>query len=369
MTARRPLTLLAMLAISVAFFFCMRTFGLLHVREAASAFRDRSGWVVAGAIAQLGVLVLGIVRLGVLLSLFGLQVPMGRIGASTIVSQAIGQYLPGSMAATEVIRVGLLLGFADRGVNVVDADLSARLMLASVLDRVLGLGAMLVLGGVTGLGSLILVGYPSQRPGIVLAIAALSLAGGCFMLAMPFAGRFWRRLPEAGTWPTGGTSRLARLLRRLHGLFRAWVLHAEYAARAPGKLALAVILGAASLPVSCLTMWLPAVRGATPVPFWPLVAVVPLLSLATVLPLGLAGFGSQQAITALGLAAFGVSSSAVITASLVQNVVALLVQSVAGAVAAIAYAREVRALSRWVARGKGDRGTSSVAPEPAPGSE
>jgi uncharacterized membrane protein YbhN (UPF0104 family) len=158
------------------------------------------------------------------------------------------------------------------------------------------------------------------------------------------------------------------LLQRLFGFFRAWVLHADYAARAPGKMVLAVILGATSLPITCLTMWLPALRGSAPVPFWPLVEVVPLLSLATVLPLGLAGFGSQQAITALGLAAFGVPSSAVVTASLVQNVVALLVQSLAGGVAAIVYARELRALFRGVRPGAA-RAAAVAVSERAPGSE
>ena len=339
-----------MVAVSAGFFVCMRAFGLLHLHEVALAFRDRAGWVLAGAGAQLAVLGLGVLRLATLLSLFGLTVPMSRVAASTIVSQAIGQYLPGSMAATEVIRLGLLLGFRDR--RVVDADLSARLMLASVLDRVLGLGSMLVLGGLTAFASLIPSGHGPR--GIVISVGVLSLVGGGILLAVPIGGRFWRYRPPSVKWGAGGETLLARALRRLRSLLRAWVQHGDYALRSPGKLALAVALGAASLPVTCLTMWLPALRGAAPVPFWPLVAVVPLLSLATVLPLGFAGFGSQQAITALGLAAFGVSSSAVVTASLVQNVVALLVQSVAGGVAGIAYARELRVLSRVATQGAGD---------------
>jgi uncharacterized membrane protein YbhN (UPF0104 family) len=344
-----------MLLVSGIFFFAMRAFGLLSLDEAAAAFRERTGWVLAGAAAQLLTLGLGVVRLGVLLSLFGLSVPMGRIAAATIISQAIGQYLPGSMAATELIRVGLLLGLGDRGVDAVDADLSARLMLASVLDRVLGLGAMLVFGGLTAFASLVLPGQAVHVPAVVLGFAAVSLVGGAFLLSMPLAGRFGRGLTGAGAWGDGGTTLVARLLRRLHGLFRAWVLHADYAARAPGKLVLAIILGAASLPVSCLTVWLPAFGGAAPVPFWPLVAVVPLLSLATVLPLGLAGFGSQQAFAALALAAFGVASGAVVTASLIQNVVALLVQTVVGALAAVTHGRELRALFRGAARRREQR--------------
>lgn len=358
-----------MLVVSAAFFLSMRAFGLLRLDEAAAAFRDRGGWVLAGALAQLLTLGLSVVRLGVLLSLFGLAVPMGRVAAATIISQAIGQYFPGSMAATELIRVGLLLGFGDRGVNAIDPDRSARLMLASVLDRVLGLGAMLVFGGLTAFAWLMPSGRTVRAPGVVFGLAALSLVGGVLLLAIPVAGRFWRGLPEAGAWGAEGTTLLARLLRRLHSLFRAWVLHADYAVRAPGKLALAVVLGAATLPASCLTLWLPAVGGAAPVPFWPLVAAVPMLSLATVLPLGLAGFGSQQAIAALGLAAFGVSSSAVVTASLVQNVVALLVQSVVGAVAAAVYARELRALFRGAADRDKDHSVGATDGEGAGGTE
>jgi hypothetical protein len=352
-----------MLAISAVFFLAMRAFGLLRLDEAVAAFRGRAGWIVAGAAAQLLTLGLGVVRLGVLLSLFGLTVPLGRIAAATVISQAIGQYLPGSMAATELIRVGLLLGLRDRGVEGVDPDLSARLMLASVLDRVLGLGSMLVFGGLAAFASLVLSGQAIQAPGVVLGFAVVSLIGGVFLLGMPLAGRFGRRLSDGRAWGGAGTTLLARVLRRLNGLARAWVLHADYAVRAPGKLVLAIVLGAASLPVSCLTVWLPAFGGVAPVPFWPLVAVVPLLSLATVLPLGLAGFGSQQAFAALALAAFGVSSSAVVTASLIQNVVALLAQTVVGGLAAVVHGGELRALFRSAARGRDKRGES------VPGSE
>jgi hypothetical protein len=220
-------------------------------------------------------------------------------------------------------------------------------VLASVLDRVLGLGAMLVSGGVTAL-VLLLLASP-HAPTVVAGYAAVSLALGAFMLVLPVAGTLWPGAVDGPAWGVGAITFWGRLLVRLHGLRRVWVKHGGEVARAPGKLVLAALLGAISLPVSCLTVWLPAQGGPMPLPFWPLVAVVPLLSLATVLPLGLAGFGSQQAFAALGMAAFGVSSAAVVTASLIQNVVVLIVGSTLGAIAASLFAGELRAMRRKAA--------------------
>jgi len=331
-----------MLAVTAACFAGLRGLGLLRWQDAAIAFRQRSGAVFGGAAAQLAVAALGIVRCGYLLALFKVSVPARRIAGATLLSQAMGQFLPGSMAATELIRVGLLLGLGRRKVTTVDPDLSERLVLASVLDRILGLGAMLVFGGVTGMA--LLFGTAPRSVVVVIAYAVASLLLGAFMLALPVLGTLWPGPVDGPAWGAGGVTPLARVLARLHGLRRVWVNHSVEVARAPGKLVLAALIGALSLPLSCLTVWLPAAGGPMPLPFWPLLAVVPLLSLATVLPMGLAGFGSQQAFAALALAAFGVDSKAVVTASLIQNVVVLVVGSVLGAVAAALFARELRGL-------------------------
>ena len=333
-----------MLAITAACFAGMRVFGLLRWQDAAQAFRERREWVLGGAVAQLAVAVLGIVRFGLLLKLFEVSVPAARIGGATLLSQAIGQLLPGSMAATELIRVGLLLGLGRREVTARDPDLSARLVLASVLDRVLGLGSMMVFGGVIGVA--LLAASPPSMVVVVIGYAAVSLLLGTFMLALPMLGTLWPGAIDGPVWGGGGVTPVARVLARLHGLRRAWIAHSAEVVRAPGKLVLAALLGAISLPISCLTVWLPAKGGPMPLPFWPLAAVVPLLSLATVLPMGLAGFGSQQAFAALALAAYGVDSKAVVTASLVQNVVVLLVGSALGGVAAMLFARELKGLRR-----------------------
>jgi hypothetical protein len=339
---RRFLSLLGMLAISAACFGAMRALGLLRWQDAAQAFRERSAWVLGGAAAQLVVAALGIVRCGLLLALFGVTAPWRRVAGATLLSQGIGQFLPGSMAATELIRVGLLLGAGRRGVTSLDPDLSARLVLASVLDRILGLGAMMVFGGITG--AALMVAAPPRAVVVAIAYAAVSLLLGTFMLTLPVLGTLWPGAVGGPVWGGGGVTPLARVLARLHGLRRVWVAHSTQVARAPGKLVLAALLGAISLPVSCLTVWLPAASGPMPLPFWPLAAVVPLLSLATVLPMGLAGFGSQQAFAALALAAFGVDSKAVVTASLIQNVVVLLVGSALAGVAALLFARDLRGL-------------------------
>jgi hypothetical protein len=246
------------------------------------------------------------------------------------------------MAATELIRVGLLLGLGRSTVTALDPDLAERLVLASVLDRILGLGAMLVFGGVTG--AALLITTSPRAVVVVIAYAAASLLLGALMLVLPVLGTFWPGPVDGTPWGAGGVTAVARVLARLHALRRVWVVHSAEVARAPGKLVVAALIGALSLPLSCLTVWLPAAGGPMPLPFWPLLAVVPLLSLATVLPMGLAGFGSQQAFAALALAAFGVDSKAVVTASLIQNVVVLVVGSALGAVAAALFARELRGL-------------------------
>jgi hypothetical protein len=306
------------------------------------------GWplLLASAACQGTVSFVALARYRVLLHHLGVRLPLRRLIGPALVSQAIGTWLPASMAVTEALRLGLMLGVTrDSGAPDATAE-RARIAVASVVDRTVGLAAMFIVGGILGL-KLVLSGDPVVRSQVMTVVLSLfSLASGAALLLLPALAR--------GGWLKvliGGLARIGP--PRMRSLF-------ERAERASGALAGGFaelraspawflgpgLLSALVLLISGLGMYLPGQLTSAPPAYLAIVVGVPLLSLAQLLPLGFAGLGSQQVLTVGTLSIFALDASSVATASLLQNGVGLITTTLLGGAAATFLMRDYAALRR-----------------------
>jgi len=292
-----------------------------------------------------------------LLALFSVQASFKDALISGLVSQALGQWMPGSMAVGEVLRFGLMTGLAPKQ-NPVGPGLSAtgvksRIGMASLLDRFLGFGSMLSLGGLAAF-ALILQGKESvgASPTIPL-LSAISLALGAAILTAPLLSRsFIHRLPaffrkaaaEETTPGTDSSPRRNSLIPRTMRWFRMMV---ETLGTSTTRRNWAVIPLLSSVGIAIfnpLSFYLSALAIGRPIPFPIILAAAPFTYIAVFLPLGFAGYGGQQLVVAGVFALLGVSPETVVATSLLQTTIVLAVQTFLGGAGAVLSLDRLRAI-------------------------
>jgi uncharacterized membrane protein YbhN (UPF0104 family) len=343
---KRSAALVSAIVVSLACLFALYRSDHLHWGTLAPIFSEHAPLLVGCACCQVLVTFVATWRYRLLLRELGVELPFRRIVGPTLVGQAIGVWLPASMAVMEAVRLGLMLGVTrgDSGMN--NADVRARVVIASLLDRLVGQAAMLLLGGVLGFALSVDGGSLVKLPRVLLAMSAISAAGGACLLLLPALGsgrtlaRLLERLRARRTsTPSGALARAAALCERLMtgvALLRArrhWFV-------APGLLSCGILL------LAGLTLYLPGLATAVPPAYLAFVVGIPLLSLSQLLPLGFAGLGSQQLLTVGMLAPFAVDDASVAAASFVQNAVSLATTTLLGAFASAFLGRDLAVLRR-----------------------
>ncbi len=162
---RRFFQMTAMIVIGIGSLLILKKLGYLDLRPVAEAFRREGHWIGLIVLSLTGLLTLSAIRFYFLVRGLGIDAPFREVLGTNLVGQAVGQWLPGSMAMTEVLRFGVMAGLRPKGDS---GRISAgpgplgRLGLAILVDRLLGLGAMFALGGLAGFYLLI---RKSARPG------------------------------------------------------------------------------------------------------------------------------------------------------------------------------------------------------------
>lgn len=319
-------------------------FGLLDTERIWTAFARHRGLLVLSVACLLAMSVVGVVRHMLALSAFGVPIPWQRVTAANLISQAVGQWAPGSMAVSEVLRIGMLLGGAPAGAD--RAQTVARIAMASLVDRIVGLGVMFCLGTVTALTAMYTGGSASQRaPLLVLALATLLM--GAALLALPFAGdtrpMHWLikrlRAADSSLVLIVYRERVAASLAHIQVASAQWT-------KSRGALVGAVLLSLASSVLNPLTLYLAGLATGGIVPFVLVAAVLPATIANVILPIGVAGFGGPQLVSVALFTPFGVSAETVVAMSLVQNTLVLAVQTTLGIIWAAWNSREIGAILR-----------------------
>jgi len=330
------LRIAALGAVSAAILALLKVLGILNLRLFGEAFAPGNGaiWLIAASLIAMTAVAL--VRYGLILRLVSFKAGPAQIIASGLISQAIGQWTPGSMAITEIIRFGLMAGLGEGA--------KGRLGLSILIDRLLGLGTMFLIGGFAALYLQISGGLLIKHPALVLSLVILSLVIGIGLILSPLLAKtfFWRKFSRALAKtpdqaissglpaPLPTKSLLVRIMRRLS---RAVELLNGADIR-PRRLVLPLALSLLIPFLNASTLYFASRAIGHPLPPLVILAAVPFTILAIFLPLGLAGYGGPQLMAAATFGLFHVRTETVVAACLVQNTVVLAVTTLLGGLSA-----------------------------------
>ena len=330
-----PARIAALAAVSAAVLALLRFLGILNLRLFGAAFSRGNGAIGLAAAALLAMTAVALFRYRLILRIAAFKARTSQIIAAGLISQAVGQWAPGSVAITEIVRFGLLAGLNEGS--------KGRLGLSILIDRLLGLGTMFLVGGFAALELLLRRGILVKYPALVVSLAVVSLALGLALILSPLLTRTspWRSLSrflaaktESGRPGAPGSVPRKRLRARMAESLNDAVQLLNGAAARPRLLLVPLILSMAIPFLNGATLFYAAVAIGHPLPLSVILAAVPFTVLAVFLPLGIAGFGGPQLVAAGVFGLFNVSSETVVAACLVQNTIVLSVTTVLGGLSA-----------------------------------
>lgn len=294
--------------------------GLLRMDPLAEAWHQRRGMLWSMLLLQAGMATINVIRYRAILLACGVRARMRDAAAATLVSTGISLWLPASAAVSELLRAGLMCGAE---VNE-RAGLPARVALASLLDRTLGLIVVFLFGAAAALG---LLWHP--LPGVAHTAAlrltvALGLLGAALLAAALLALRRWALRSDGGRGPglplPGWTpQRLRRVGARL------WQAVSALRRQRLRLASLAAPVLLAWLAFTLLAwIYLLAIRAVGGEAALASVAVaLPYFTLAGLLPISVGGLGGQQLVTVATLSLLGSEPAAVAAAGVLNAAVVL----------------------------------------------
>jgi uncharacterized membrane protein YbhN (UPF0104 family) len=347
--------LVILLTICFGFLYLMHRLELLRLADILNAFNRRPELVFLLVIVQCFSALVMLVRYASLLRILGISVSLKQVSSATFVSTAVGQWAPGSLAVVELLRLGLMIGSHSSAVPAKDAGaeaagMKARLTIASFADRLIGFLGILLTGF---LGSVYLFfNIPPagdffgllSGPGLLLVSSA---AGVFAIIVMPFTVRmkffrnFSRRMRIHGpSSQTAGGKFWNAALRH----FETFRHNIDAGSRHPWRLLGPLALSVVSLLLGCLMLNLAARALGESIDFLQIVAAFPLIAVTSLLPLGFAGIGGYQLITASIFSLFAVSPAVVASSGVLQSAVILVVNTVIGLFFARVCSHQIRTI-------------------------
>jgi uncharacterized protein (TIRG00374 family) len=350
----------AMALMSVGFLWLLKLAGVLNLGLCLAAFQKKNAGLALTVLTLALLPALGAVRSHLLLKRISVVTKFSHVLTAGYISQAMGQWMPGSMMIIEVIRYGLVTGMSRHRRNADDVsertDLPARVAIAFIVDRVLGLGGMFIAGSLCAA-----ILYVKRDPLIrhaspLIAMAAISFCVGALLLMAPFWAR--NRLVQKVLAGAGADSILRKRIGRRGSLFGRVLRTLRFGMNALGEasmtwrdLRLPLFLSFALAVINPLTLYSAAWAMGRPLPLLAIITAIPFTLLAILLPLGIAGFGGQQAMAVGAFSVFNLSPETVVAASLVQNVLALIVYTICGGIAAGIASRKLSEIFKdWLGR-------------------
>jgi uncharacterized membrane protein YbhN (UPF0104 family) len=281
------------------------------------------------------------------------------------VSNGVGQWMPGSMSFIEVIRIGLMIG-ADKNLNqkiedkkeievkenLAELALKSKLAAVSIIDRLIGILVMLGFGFIVSTfvyfqisSNINMSENANSLKGFLVLILFLFIS----IIMLPFLAKskVFRKILsrfERLFLVLFKKSFLNKIIRKLfheiNSLLDAIVLGSS-------KLYLfwkPVIYSIICVLLSCLGLYLSSLALSSKIPFEVILATISVLSIASLLPIGIAGVGGMQIIAAIVFSLFLISPQVASSSQLLQTSVNLLAVSAVGILFARLSAKQIRAI-------------------------
>jgi uncharacterized membrane protein YbhN (UPF0104 family) len=242
----------------------------------------------------------------------GVSATRGQVMSASFVSNGLGQWAPGAMAVTEMIRVGLILG------SEAQTDSKLRVAMASVIDRLVGFFVILLLGGVTSLGLFLQQASKLDHLGTgqwaLLSLGLVSFGGGAAIGVLPMVSQW-----HVFHMMFDRFEKIARYQKEI-----------SHCLKNPRQLLYPVVLSFVCFFVSSLGMYMASVAAGSPIPLLITFATFPVIAVSSLLPIGFGGLGGYQLVAVAVFGVLGVPAAAVSSASLLQNALGLAVNTFLG---------------------------------------
>lgn len=351
-----------LLLFSCGVIYAMQQKGLFDLSYLHQALLTGKSWLFLCLFVQLVLPFALVLRYFYLIRLFGVRSDLSHVSAATVVGTAVGQWAPGSLAVMEVLRVGLMVG-ADKHRSLTEVDhshikgLKSRLAAASLFDRLIGFFVILLMGAVVSFGLILserTAHLPPAKLRLLWLLASLSLAGALSIALLPLVSRIRlvsrllvscyllcrRRASESAGLRVRIFNTAARIFKQLRTL-QLTVVAGSSRAR---NFVIPSFISVLSSLLSCLALYYASIAVGRGIDFYAILAVFPVMAVSMILPIGFGGVGGQQ-LVAVGLFdIFALNAASVSAASLLQNVVYFVANTLLGLFFAHLSARQLRAI-------------------------
>lgn len=352
------------LLLSAAILYLMYRYGFLDFSYIAAALKHGKRWVVMAFVAQTALALCGVMRFRGLLGVFGVRPKTSDVAAATFVSTAVGQWAPGSLAVMELLRVGLMIGAGKHAeqkgqLNPVASlnlkfGLKARIAASSLFDRLLGFCLILGMGALVSFYLLASEDLTAHRQFLLAALGVVAFLGAVFIMLLPAIAK--------SRWPSAQLVRFLVQLRKrraqpqvhkayrfLFKVFKRLNILKRVIAHAPHHPSAYLVPAFWSLGVSlstCLGLFFSSLAIGTPISFLAILAVFPVQAVSALLPIGFAGVGGQQLVAVAVFDIFLLNAASVASASLLQNIISVITNTLLGLLFAHLSAAQIRAIFR-----------------------
>ena len=343
--------------VSCLIIYFMARNNFLHIESLKSAFIIHRKLIFIILILQIILCFVTTLRYFSLLNLFQIKVDFKNVTAATFVSNALGLWMPGSMAFIEIIRISLMIGaehklHSDEAAqlyketeekekkNKTQLSLRSRLTTASLFDRLIGLWSMLIIGlffiGWTLLHHLNEIIHTNSYEYIgLICMFIFTLSLFIFITFLPYFSskliirktlnhieRFFLRLFRR--------SFFNRFLKKLVFEINSILDAISHGGKQFNKFLIPILYSFLCVFIQAFAIYYAAMAISSIIPFSAILATISILALATILPIGFGGVGGVQIIAAIALSFFGVSPQIAASAQLLQTAINIVAISFAG---------------------------------------
>jgi uncharacterized membrane protein YbhN (UPF0104 family) len=311
---------LMLLAVSVLTIVSLIHYGLVQPEILSLSFQTGARWLCLAAALHVVAQVCALFRYIFILHSLSIPVNYKSVATASFVGTAAGQWLPGSMAFVEALRIGILLSSFDKNHP---SQLSfsfeslGRLAIAGFCDRAMGMALFLMSGGS------ILVGF-----GFLWGVGALLLGLVLALLPLLLPNRSIQKLGLAiqRTSSQKSPGRIRQLILSVCQVLQTY----QKVRILPRDFFGAILFSSLSNLLLVLSYGLYARSIGFEMPYFNIAAVLPFIGIASLIPMGFGGIGGYQ-VAAVGLFhLFALNPSSVATNSLLQGTMALLIQTALG---------------------------------------
>lgn len=345
-----------------ALIWFMVHFGLIDFQALDQAVRQGQEWLLVTFGLALLSFSINLWRYDRVLSLLSVTVRFRNSATATSVSLFAGQWLPGSLAVSEALRMGLMIGAGklhekktENQSHYGEGSLRSKLFLASFIDRSCGLIVFMGTGSLACLYFLLarFSEFSAGDKAVLVFLVGLGFSGSTFLMSVPWLGRhdfffsFLDKIESKVTAPQRDPlpSKLAtRLVVNFVDVARRLLKPLRNSSFSYAGFGRALAISMISNMAVVMTFYTSSLAIGFSIEPLQVAALFPFLTITQLLPIGFGGLGGQQLLAAAVFQIFALDPTRVATVSLLQGATLFVLNSVVGLLFLQGSAQQVKAI-------------------------